>query len=73
MIRCESVSKQYPDGTIAVHDLNLEAPSHLNAANAVSAKLTTDVLTTLDTKVAAGAGADTATVASEWLKQQGLT
>jgi glycine betaine/choline ABC-type transport system substrate-binding protein len=71
MIRYESVSKQYPDGRTAVRDLNLEAPSHLDAANAVSAKLTTNVLTTLDTKVATGA--DTATVASEWLKQQGLT
>jgi osmoprotectant transport system ATP-binding protein len=28
MIRYESVSKQYPDGTTAVHDLSLEAPSH---------------------------------------------
>ncbi len=28
MIRYESVSKQYPDGTTAVRDLNLEAPSH---------------------------------------------
>ncbi|HKF30759.1 MAG TPA: hypothetical protein VKB37_00135 [Jatrophihabitantaceae bacterium] len=71
MIRYESVTKQYPDGTTAVRDLNLEAPSHLDAENAVSAKLTTNVLTTLDTKVAAGA--DTATVASEWLTQQGLT
>jgi hypothetical protein len=54
-----------------VHDLNLEAPSHLDAANGVSAKLTTNVLTTLDAKVPAGA--DTATVASKWPKQQGLT
>jgi len=71
MIRYESVTKQSPDGTTAVRDLNLKAPSHLNAANAVSAKLTTNVPTTLDTKVAAGA--DTATVASEWLMQQCLT
>jgi osmoprotectant transport system ATP-binding protein len=28
MIRYESVSKQYPDGTTAVHDFSLEAPSH---------------------------------------------
>lgn len=41
-----------------------------DAANTVSAKLTTGVLTALDTKVAAGA--DPATVASEWLAQQGL-
>jgi osmoprotectant transport system substrate-binding protein len=42
-----------------------------DAANAVSAKLTTTVLATLDTKVAGGT--DPATVASEWLNQQGLT
>src|SRR5262245_49863044 len=28
MIRYEALSKQYPDGTIAVRDLTLEAPSH---------------------------------------------
>ena len=28
MIRFESVTKRYPDGTVAVHDLSLEAPSH---------------------------------------------
>jgi glycine betaine/choline ABC-type transport system substrate-binding protein/ABC-type proline/glycine betaine transport system permease subunit len=42
-----------------------------DAANDVSAKLTTNVLTVLDTDVAAGA--DPATVASKWLKQQGLS
>jgi hypothetical protein len=56
MIRYESVSKQYPDGTAAVHDLSLEAPDHCvgrsvqamaDAANAVSAGLTTSVLTNL--------------------------
>jgi hypothetical protein len=28
MIRYEAVSKQYPDGAIAVGGLTLEAPSH---------------------------------------------
>ncbi|HEY3629704.1 MAG TPA: ATP-binding cassette domain-containing protein, partial [Jatrophihabitantaceae bacterium] len=28
MIRFESVSKRYPDGTVAVDNLSLEAPSH---------------------------------------------
>ena len=28
MIRFESVTKRYPDGTVAVHELSLEAPSH---------------------------------------------
>jgi osmoprotectant transport system ATP-binding protein len=45
-------------------------PAMADAANAVSAKPTTNVLTTLDTKVADGT--DPATIASECLKQQGL-
>jgi osmoprotectant transport system substrate-binding protein len=42
-----------------------------DAANAVSARLTTSVLTTLDAEVAGGT--DPKTVASTWLKEQGLS
>jgi len=45
-------------------------PAIEEALNAVSAKLTTDVLIDLNTKVAAGT--DSATVAKDWLTSQGL-
>jgi glycine betaine/choline ABC-type transport system substrate-binding protein len=40
------------------------------ASNAVSARLTTSILTTLDTKIADGA--DPSTVAKQWVNQEGL-
>ena len=35
MIRFESVTKRYPDGTVAVNELSLEAPSWVRDAHEI--------------------------------------
>jgi NAD(P)-dependent dehydrogenase (short-subunit alcohol dehydrogenase family) len=66
MIRYESVSKRYPDGATAGHDLTFEAPSH--EITVLVGRSGCGVLTALDTQVADGA--DPTTVAARWIKEQ---